>query len=111
MNSVYPGVLLAALAVIFVFLGISPTYRQDWLLENLLVLLPVIELLRSVAPPRGIWRHLMPVLFILSNSAIHELVERAATGAVTSAVLMSSVHLIHRITGRCHDSRHTYSRY
>jgi putative membrane protein len=153
----YPAVLLAAFAVVFVALGISPTYRQDWLLENLLVLaalavliatcnrlrfsnasytllfvffvlheigahytyslvpydswlpgatrmtlserfglqrnhydrlihfaygllvlLPAIELLRAVAPPRGIWRHLLPLLFILSNSAIYELIEWAA---------------------------------
>jgi putative membrane protein len=153
----YPTVLLALFAVVFVALGISPTYRQDWLLENLLVfvalavlistrnrlrfsncaytllfvflvlheigahytyslvpydawlsnatgttlserfglqrnhydrlihlaygvfvLLPVVELLRGVAPPRGVWRYLLPMLFILSNSAIYELIEWAA---------------------------------
>jgi putative membrane protein len=153
----YPGLLLAAFTAIVVLLGVSPTYRQDWVLENLLVfaalailiatrhrlrfsntaytllfaflvlheigahytyslvpydtwldramgatlserlglqrnhydrlihfaygmlvLLPVIELLRSVAPPRGVWRYLLPVLFILSNSAIYELIEWAA---------------------------------
>jgi putative membrane protein len=153
----YPGALLAAFAAVFVALGIAPTYRQDWLLENLLVFaavavliatrkrlrfsnaaytlvflflvlhevgahytyslvpydswfagvtgttlsatfglqrnhydrlihfaygllvaLPIMELLRRVAPPRGIWRQLLPVLFILSNSAIYELIEWAA---------------------------------
>lgn len=153
----YPALLLALFAVVFVGLGIAPSYRQDWLLENLLVLvaipllvvtrrrlrfsnasytllflffvlheigahytyslvpydtwsqsligttvsapfdlgrnhydrlihfsyglllyLPVVELLRAVAPPRGVWRHLLPLLFILSNSAIYELIEFAA---------------------------------
>ena len=33
----YPAALLAMFAVIFVALGIAPLFRQDWLLENLLV--------------------------------------------------------------------------
>ena len=37
----YPGTLLAMLAVVVVALGIAPTFRQDWLLENLLVLIAV----------------------------------------------------------------------
>ena len=153
----WPGVLLGAFTLIFVALGIAPTFRQDWLLENLLVFtaiplliatrrrvpfsnlayallfvffvlheigahytyslvpydawiaaltdstlsarlglernhydrlihfaygllvtLPVIELLRAVAPPRGVWRFLLPWLFILANSAIYELIEWAA---------------------------------
>lgn len=153
----WPGLLLAAFALIFIALGIAPTFRQDWLLENLLVFvalplliltrrrlrfsnlactllfvffvlheigahytyslvpydawmatltdsslsarlglernhydrlihfaygllvtLPVVELLRTVAPPRGLWRFLLPWLFILSNSAIYELIEWAA---------------------------------
>ena len=45
---------------------------------GLLVLLPAIELLRHVASPKGIWRVILPVLFILSNSAIYELIEWAA---------------------------------
>ena len=153
----YPLFLLAVFAVIFVALGIAPLYRQDWLLENLvlgvalvvfiatyqrmrfsnlaytllfiffsvhevgahytyslvpydrwienlggvaltqtlgfgrnhydrlihfgyglLVTVPAIELLRRVAPPSGTWRWLLPPLFILSHSAIYELVEWAA---------------------------------
>jgi len=153
----YPAALLAVFTVIFVMLGIAPLFRQDWLLENLLVFvalavlivtrkrlrfsntaytlifallvvheigahytyslvpydrwvaavtgdtlsdwlgfdrnhydrlihfaygllitLPAIELLEKVAPPRGVWRQLLPVLFILSHSAIYELVEYAA---------------------------------
>jgi putative membrane protein len=152
-----PALLLALFAAVFVALGIAPSYRQDWLLENVLVFvsvpiliatyrrlrfsnaaytlmfafftlheigahytyslvpydawadsitgttvsatfglarnhydrlihfayglllyLPVVELLRGVAPPRGAWRLLLPVLFILSNSAIYELIEWAA---------------------------------
>lgn len=156
-DDVHPGVLLAAFAVVFVALGIAPAFREDWLLENVLVLvtvpllivtrrrlrfsntaynlflvffvlhevgahytyslvpydawaealtggtvsgalglernhydrlihfayglllyLPVVELLNAVAPPRGVWRHLLPLLFVLSNSAIYELIEWAA---------------------------------
>jgi putative membrane protein len=153
----YPLALLGVFAVIFIALGIAPLYRQDWLLENLvllvalalfvatyrrmrfsnlaytllfilfvvhevgahytyslvpydrwiedlggvaltqtlgfgrnhydrlihfgyglLVTLPAIELLRRVAPPSGLWRALLPFLFILSHSAIYELIEWAA---------------------------------
>jgi putative membrane protein len=37
----FPALLLGAFCVIFIALGISPHYRQDWLLENLLVLVAV----------------------------------------------------------------------
>jgi putative membrane protein len=40
-SSRYPLVLLAAFAVVWVALGIAPRYRQDWLLENVLVLIAV----------------------------------------------------------------------
>ena len=36
-----PAALLAAFCVIFVALGIAPLYRQDWLLENVLVFVAV----------------------------------------------------------------------
>lgn len=44
----YPAALLAAFIVIFVALGLAPRYREDWLLENLLVLIavPVLILTR-----------------------------------------------------------------
>jgi len=45
---------------------------------GLLVTLPVVELLRRVAPPRGVWRFLLPLLFILANPAIYELIEWGA---------------------------------
>jgi putative membrane protein len=149
--------LLAAFVAVFVALGLSPGYRQDWLLENLLVfavlavlvptrkrlrfsntsytllflflvlheigahytyslvpyeswlsaltdatlsgrfglrrnhydrlihfaygllvMLPVAELLKRIAPPRGAWCYWLPLLFILSSSAIYELIEWAA---------------------------------
>jgi putative membrane protein len=41
----YPAALLAAFAAIWVLLAIAPWYRQDWLLENLLVFLAVPVLL------------------------------------------------------------------
>jgi putative membrane protein len=45
---------------------------------GLLVTVPVVELLREFSPPRGVWRYLLPVLFILANSAIYELIEWGA---------------------------------
>jgi len=38
----------------------------------------VIELLRYAAPPAGVWRAILPVLFILSQSALYELIEWTA---------------------------------
>jgi putative membrane protein len=44
-----------------------------------LLLLPAsIELFDRVAPPRGLWRSLLPVLFIMSHSVIYELIEWGA---------------------------------
>lgn len=152
----FPLALLAAFAAIWVALAIAPWYRQDWLLENLIVFvaLPVLvatyrrlrfsnfayaclfvffvlheigahytysevpwrewlqsltgdeayegpagrnhydrfvhfsygllimpavcELFEARLSPRGIWRYLMPVLFVMSHSVIYELVEWAA---------------------------------
>lgn len=153
----FPGVLLAVYAVVWTALAIRPLYREDWLLENLLVFVAVpllvataprlrfangtyfalfvffvlhalgahytyslvpydrwaealtggtvnelfgwrrnhydrlvhfaygllitpaaVELLRAVAPPRGVWRALLPMLFVMSHSTIYELVEWAA---------------------------------
>jgi len=150
----YPAMLLALFAVFWLVLAIHPWYRQDWLLENVVVImaLPVFvltaprlrfsntaytllfvflclheigahytyaevpyddairtisghglnamlgftrnhydrlvhfcygllllplanELIAACAPPRGIWKFLLPVLFIESNSAIFELIE------------------------------------
>jgi putative membrane protein len=153
----YPALLLTVFVVIFAVLGIAPAFRQDWLLENLLVFaalavliatfkrfrfsdaaytllfmflvlheigahytyslvpyddwgarwlgltsnemlglernqydrlihfaygallfLPSMELLQHVAPSRGFWRYLLPMLFIWSHSLFYELVEFAA---------------------------------
>jgi len=153
----YPLVLLVLFCVIFAALAIAPAYRQDWLLENVLVLVAVPllvltyrrlrfsnfaytclfiffllheigahytysevpwrewlatmtggypgtgamavrnhfdrlvhfsygllvmpaawELLQARAAPRGIWRYLLPVLFLVSHSVIYELIEWGA---------------------------------
>ena len=37
----YPALLLALYAAIWVGLGIAPSYREDWLLENVIVLIAV----------------------------------------------------------------------
>jgi putative membrane protein len=147
----YPALLLTAFAAIWLALAITPWYRKDWLLENMLVfvavplfvstyrslrfsnfaygclfafmvlhevgahytysevpwrewldalagregaaesrnhydrfvhfcygllMLPVAwELFAARAAPRGLWRWLMPLLFVMSHSVIYELVE------------------------------------
>jgi putative membrane protein len=147
----YPFALLVAFVAIFLVLAVAPWYRQDWLLENLLVLVAVpvlvftyrrlrfsnfaytclfvffvlheigahytysevpwrewlaalgfgagdpagrnhydrfvhfayglllmpaaVELIQSRMSPRGLWRWLIPVLFIMSHSVIYELIE------------------------------------
>lgn len=152
----YPLSLLAAFALVWVALGIAPSYRQDWLLENVLVLFAVpllvacharlrfsdtaytclfaflllhevgahftysevplpfwltgagpdgaaaasrnhfdrivhflygvlitpmaVELLDARAPQRGMWRWLLPWLFVVSHATLFEIVEAAAAG-------------------------------
>lgn len=44
-------------------------------LYGVLLLQPSAELLARYAPARGLWRPLLPILFITSHSAIYELVE------------------------------------
>ncbi len=150
----YPLGLLLAFVAVFVALGIAPRYREDWLLENLLVLVAVpalvlgyrrlrfsdfaytclfaffvlhevgahftysevpwrewlglagadggapagrnhfdrvvhfaygllvmpatFELFEARAAPRGLWRWLMPLLFLMAHSLIYELIEWVA---------------------------------
>jgi putative membrane protein len=147
----YPLVLLVAFIAIFAALGVAPRYRQDWLLENLLVLIAlpglvltyrrlrfsnfaytclfvffvlhevgahytysevpwrdwltavtgteaaaagrnhydrfvhfayglllmpaVRELVEARMSPRGLWRWLMPLFFVMSHSVIYEMIE------------------------------------
>ena len=144
----YPLLLLGAFAVIWTGLAIAPWYREDWLLENIVVFVAVAllvgthrslrfsnlaytclfaflvvheigahytysevpwrewlpgaavdtttrnhydrfvhfcygllifpaawELFEARAAPRGLWRWLMPVLFIMSHSVIYEMIE------------------------------------
>jgi putative membrane protein len=153
----YPLMLLAAFALWWLLLAIRPSYRQDWLLENMLVFAAVpllawsyprlrlsngaytclfaffvlhavgahytyaevpydrwaqavtgrtvsdalglgrnhydrlvhfaygllvapaaIEVLDARAPQRGLWRWLVPLLFMISHSTIYEMIEWAA---------------------------------
>ena len=151
----YPATLLAAFSAVWLGLAIAPSYRQDWLLENvivfigvpalvlayhrlrfsnfaytclfvflvlheigahftysevpwrdwlhalgsppdgaptgrnhydrlvhfaygLLVLPAAWELIDARMSPRGIWRYLMPVFFVMSHSVIYEVIEWAA---------------------------------
>lgn len=147
-----PLLLLGVFAVVWIALGIVPRYRQDWLLENVLVLVAVpllilgqarlrfsnaactclfvflllheigahftysevplpswladvvpgpsrnhfdrlvhflygvlitpmaVELLDARAPQRGLWRWLLPWLFVVSHATLFEIVEAAAAG-------------------------------
>jgi putative membrane protein len=153
----YPLALLVAFLAIFAALGVAPWYRQDWLLENLLVLVAVpglvltfrrlrfsnfaytclfvffvlhevgahytysevpwrdwlaavtgteaaaagrnhydrfvhfayglllmpaaVELIEARMSPRGLWRWLMPLFFVMSHSVIYEMIEWLAAGA------------------------------
>jgi putative membrane protein len=45
---------------------------------GLLILVPARELLAVVAPPRGVWRIILPITFIMSHSVLYELIEWAA---------------------------------
>jgi putative membrane protein len=47
----YPVILLLGFIAIFAAMAIRPWYRQDWLLENLLVLIAGLVLLKWVLPP------------------------------------------------------------
>jgi putative membrane protein len=47
-------------------------------LYGLLMALPVIELLDARAPPVGLWRWLLPVLFLMSHGALYECIEWVA---------------------------------
>jgi putative membrane protein len=154
----YPAVLLTLFSVWFVALGIAPHFRQDWLLENLLVFVIIallvttyrrlrfsnlaytgifaflvlheigahhtyslvpydawaaqltgrtisdwfgfernhfdrvvhflygicfapatLELFEAKAPPKGIWRFILPVAFMNSHAVLYETLEWVAT--------------------------------
>jgi putative membrane protein len=47
-------------------------------LYGALILPPAAELFERYAPPRGVWRWLMPVFFVMSHSVIYEMIEWAA---------------------------------
>lgn len=47
-------------------------------LYGLLMALPVMELLDARARPSGLWRWLLPVLFLLSHGALYEMIEWGA---------------------------------
>lgn len=49
--------------------------RLVHLLYGVLMLPAAVELFDRYAPPRGVWRWLMPVLFLMSHSSIYESVE------------------------------------
>lgn len=52
--------------------------RLVHLLYGVLMLPAAVELFERYAPPRGAWRWLMPVFFLMSHSVIYEMVEWVA---------------------------------
>jgi putative membrane protein len=91
----FPALLLAAFCVIFLALGMSPLYRQDWLLENLLVLVavPVLVITRH----RMRFSHLAyGCLFVFFS--LHEV------GAHYTYSLVPYDDWFHGLTGRSLDA-------
>ncbi|KRA70699.1 hypothetical protein ASD78_17860 [Lysobacter sp. Root667] len=52
--------------------------RAMHFLYGLLITPAVVELLAARAPPQGVWRWILPVSFVMSNSVVYELAEWAA---------------------------------
>lgn len=52
--------------------------RMIHFLYGVLLLQPSAELLGQYAPARGLWRRILPILFVMSHSVIYELVEWVA---------------------------------
>jgi putative membrane protein len=44
-------------------------------LYGALIVVPSLELFVAYAPPRGVWRFLLPILFVMSHSVIYETIE------------------------------------
>ena len=57
----YPLALLIAFVAIFAALAVAPWYRQDWLLENLLVLIAVPLLAKNYRRLRFFQARFAPV--------------------------------------------------
>lgn len=49
--------------------------RAIHFLYGLLVTPAAIEILQARAPPRGLWRWLLPVCFVMSHSVLYEMIE------------------------------------
>lgn len=52
--------------------------RMIHFLYGVLLLQPSAELLAQYSPARGLWRHVLPIFFVMSHSVIYELVEWVA---------------------------------
>ena len=90
-----PAALLAAFCVIFVALGIAPLYRQDWLLENVLVFIAVPLLVATRHRMR--FSHLAyACLFVFF--CVHEV------GAHYTYSLVPYDEWFHSLTGRSLDA-------
>ncbi len=72
-NSRYPIVLLVLFAVIWSLLAIAPWYRQDWLLENMIVFiaLPLLVLTHRTLRLSNFAYTCMFVFFVLHEVGAH----------------------------------------
>lgn len=65
--------------------GRNPYDRMVHLAYGLLVTPAAIELLEARARPRGLWRFLLPVLFMAGTAAIYEVIEALALDLVDAS--------------------------
>ena len=56
--------------------------RAIHFLYGVLILVPSVELFAAYAPPKTVWRLVMPVFFVMGHSVVYELVEWIAALAV-----------------------------
>jgi putative membrane protein len=61
-------------------IAVSPAHRNDYdrlvhFLYGLLITPAATELISKVSDPRGMWRWLLPISFIMSHSLLYELIE------------------------------------
>lgn len=64
----------------YLSVSLSPSHRNDYdrlvhFLYGLLITPAAAEIISTVSDPRGMWRWLLPVSFIMSHSLLYELIE------------------------------------
>ena len=102
----YPVVLLCAFALVFIALGIAPSFREDWLLENLLVLIAVPLLIATHRRLRfsNLAYTLLFVFFVLHEIGAHYTYSLVPYDA-WSATLTNTTVSVHFGASRNHYDR------